>query len=92
MRELEIAVHLAPANFEYRYRLGAAYLDLADFEKASGELKQAVALPGATEPAWRSLGQALRGKDDLTAAVAAYERGLQMKRTTRTREMNCRRC
>src|ERR1039457_3852958 len=63
-RELETAVRLAPANFEYRYRLGVAYLELADFDKAAEQLKQAVTLHGATEPAWKSLGQGLRSKGE----------------------------
>jgi protein O-GlcNAc transferase len=79
IRELEIAVHLKPATSEYRYRLGIAYLNLSDFDKASDELKQATNLDGAGEPAWRSLAQALQAKGDLLTAISAYQRALQLK-------------
>src|ERR1035441_2324814 len=78
-RELETAVRLAPANFEYRYRLGVAYLELADFDKAAEQLKQAATLQGATEPAWKSLGQALRSKGELVTAIDAYQRALELQ-------------
>jgi tetratricopeptide (TPR) repeat protein len=79
LRELELATNLTPANFEYRYRLGTTYLDGGDVDKAYQQLKQAVQSPNVTEPAWRSFGQALEAKGQLTEAIAAYERALQLK-------------
>lgn len=79
LSELEEAVRLAPSTFDYRYRLGAAYLDLADFEKAAKELSEATKLPGARAEAWNFLGRALQKNHDLAGASTAYEHALEMQ-------------
>jgi protein O-GlcNAc transferase len=79
LSELEEAVRLAPSTFDYRYRLGAAYFDLADFEKAAKELTEATKLPGATAEAWNFLGRALQQSHDLGGASSAYEHAVDMQ-------------
>lgn len=76
--ELQEAVKLSPAVFDYRYRLGSAYLELGRYEEASSELKAAVSIDQSQAPAWSALGQALRRKQDLDGAVNAYKRAVEL--------------
>src|SRR3954471_23601646 len=52
LSELEEAAKLSPSTFDYRYRLGVAYLDLGDSEKAAKELEEATKLPEANAESW----------------------------------------
>jgi tetratricopeptide (TPR) repeat protein len=58
LEELESAVKLSPAVFDYRYRLGSAYLEIGRYEQAASELKEAVAIDKTQAAAWRALDQA----------------------------------
>jgi tetratricopeptide (TPR) repeat protein len=78
IRELETAVRLAPNVFDYRFRLGGAYLDMGDAERAAVQLQMATHLDSSNQPAWRSLGQALDRKGDLVPAIDAYRHALQL--------------
>src|SRR6476469_3091445 len=78
LSELQEAVRLAPSTFDYRYRLGVAYLDLGESEKAAKELADATKLPEANAEAWNFLGRALQERHDLEAASAAYEHAVRM--------------
>src|SRR5206468_7567294 len=79
LSELEEAAKLSPQTFDYRYRLGVAYLDLGDSEKAAQELTEATKLPEATAEAWNFLGRALQQQRDLDRACSAYERAVEMQ-------------
>jgi Flp pilus assembly protein TadD len=72
MPELQSAVKLAPANFEYSYYLGSAYLRQSQLPEAVAELKRAVGIGPSSAPAWADLGQALDQAGDLAASVDAY--------------------
>jgi protein O-GlcNAc transferase len=74
LNELQTAAKLDPNVFDYRYRLGSAYLRLNRFDDAIPELKQAVAVNQASVPAWTDLGRALQQKGDLAGAVDAFEK------------------
>src|SRR5690348_11521985 len=76
--ELQEAAKLQPAVFDYRYRLGSAYLELGRYEEAASELKAAVSIDQSQAPAWSALGQALRRKQDLDGAVNAYKRAVEL--------------
>lgn len=76
VQELEAAAKLAPNVFDYRYRLGSAYLLLGKPDEAAAELKQAVGLDGTKIAAWQDLGRALQGTGDLAGAVDANEHAL----------------
>ena len=59
--ELEKAVKLSPFTFDYRFRLGSAYLELGRYEKAAAELEEAVGIDKTQAAAWTTLGQARNG-------------------------------
>jgi tetratricopeptide (TPR) repeat protein len=59
--ELENAVRLAPAVFDYRFRLGSACLAIGRYERATAELQEAVAIDKTQAAAWSALGQARNG-------------------------------
>ena len=61
---MEEAVRLAPAVFDYRYRLGSAYLELGRYEQATIELEKAVSIDKTQIAAWTTLGQARNGYAD----------------------------
>lgn len=76
--ELQEAAKLQPAVFDYRYRLGSAYLELGRYEEASSELKAAVSIDQSQAAAWKALGQALRRKLEFDGAVDAYRRAVEL--------------
>jgi tetratricopeptide (TPR) repeat protein len=76
--ELQEAAKLQPSVFDYRYRLGSAYLELGRHEEASSELNAAVAIDRSQVDAWKALGQALRRKPDFDGAVDAYRRAVEL--------------
>jgi tetratricopeptide (TPR) repeat protein len=61
LEELESAVKLSPGVFDYRYRLGSAYLEVGRYERAVSELKEAVAIDKTQAPALKTLDQARNG-------------------------------
>jgi tetratricopeptide (TPR) repeat protein len=56
--ELEKAVTLSPSIFDYRFRLGSAYLQVGRQEQAVAELEQAVSIDKTQTAAWIALAQA----------------------------------
>ena len=78
MEELEQAAKLAPGVFDYRYRLGAAYLQVGRYEDAATELKAATAIDRSKPPVWESLGQALQRSGDVAGALDAYREALKL--------------
>jgi len=61
LEELESAAKLSPAVFDYRYRLGSAYLEIGRYEQAASELKEAVSIDKTQTTARSALAQARNG-------------------------------
>jgi tetratricopeptide (TPR) repeat protein len=76
--ELQAAAKLAPATFDYRYRLGCGFLEMNNFQQAVVELTQAVALDASKAEAWRQLGLALHRQGDLAASADAYAHAVEL--------------
>lgn len=74
---MQAAAKLQPNNFDYRYHLGSAYVDVGDLPHAVVELKQSVAIDATKPLAWTELGIALRKQDD-TSAVDAYAHAVEL--------------
>ena len=79
LQELQTAVQLDPKNFDYRYRLGSAYLDLDKPDEAIKELKSAAALDTTRADAWQLLGVAQERTNDLAAATFAFAKAVALK-------------
>ena len=75
---LMAAVRIAPGVFDYRLRLGTAYLDTGHEAEAVLELKKAAALNAASAMAWNSLGHALQMTKELDTACQAYEKAVRL--------------
>ena len=65
--ELEKAARLSPSVFDYRFRLGSAYLEMGQSEKAVTELQEAVAIDKTQSAAWSALAP---GPEQLRRLVA----------------------
>ena len=78
---LRIAATLDPALALYQRQLGTAYLLQGDAELAVYKLRQAASLNPSDDLTWRSLGLVLARMDEPMAAMAAYERALDLKRS-----------
>jgi Tfp pilus assembly protein PilF len=65
-------------NALLRFGLGNAYLKEGDYESAKRHLQAAVQHDPAYSAAWKALGKALTAADEITAALAAYERGIEV--------------
>src|SRR5260370_15067568 len=72
------ASRLVPKQFEYRYRLGAAYHAVGHFREAVEQLQQAVTLEPRHADAWNSLGLALQKSGDRPAALKAYRKAVEL--------------
>lgn len=59
-----------------RYGLGSAYLADGVFDKASEHLRAAVAHDSNYSAAWKLLGKACVGANDLDGAIEAYQTGI----------------
>ena len=59
-----------------RYSLGLEYLKIADREKATGHLREAVARDPGYSAAWRALGKALEAAALPADALGAYRSGI----------------
>jgi tetratricopeptide (TPR) repeat protein len=80
--ELENAVRLAPSVFDYRFRLGSAYLAISRFEPATTELQETVAIDKTQAAAWNALGQARNGyatASDPKSPAARYDLAIALK-------------
>ena len=77
--ELADAVRLAPDVFDYRFRLGAAYVEAGNYDDAVPVLQKATEFNSKSAEAWNSLGQALQGKHDLEPAVDAYKKAVDLQ-------------
>ncbi|OBS08265.1 hypothetical protein [Acidihalobacter prosperus] len=65
-------------NALLRFTLGGAYLKQGRAREAAGHLREAVALDGRYSAAWKLLGRALGECEDVEAAIAAYDRGIEV--------------
>ncbi|MBK7899527.1 MAG: tetratricopeptide repeat protein [Azonexus sp.] len=61
-----------------RYSLGNEYLKAGDPQKAAARLREAVARDPHYSAAWKLLGKALTAAGEDSAALAAYEMGVQV--------------
>lgn len=77
--ELQTAAQLDARSFEYRYRLGAAYLDVENYKAAIPELQAAVALDGTKAAAWEQLAHALQTTGDLPGVKNAFEHATELE-------------
>jgi superkiller protein 3 len=80
--ELENAVRLAPSVFDYRFRLGSAYLAISRFEPATTELQETVVIDKTQAAAWNALGQARNGyatASDPKSPAAHYDLAIALK-------------
>jgi Tfp pilus assembly protein PilF len=59
-----------------RYGLGNEYLKAEDYERAAGQLAEAVRQDPAYSAAWKLYGRALAGAGRHGEAVSAFERGI----------------
>ena len=75
--ELEKAVRLSPSVFDYRFRLGSAYLEMGQYEKAVTELQEAVAIDKTQSAAWSALAQARNGYAALLIGTREPERAIE---------------
>jgi len=64
-------------NALLRFGLGNAYLKAGDCERATHHLQVAVQHDLAYSAAWKALGKALTESGEITAAIAAYEQGIE---------------
>jgi protein O-GlcNAc transferase len=79
LQELQSAVRLDPNGFDFRYRLGSAYIELGSNDKAAAEMKAAVALDATKAEAWQQLGVAEQRNKDLAGAVEALAKAVSLK-------------
>jgi tetratricopeptide (TPR) repeat protein len=78
LSELQNAALLDPSSFDYRYRLGSAYIETGANGKALEELKAASALDGTKADVWVQLGVAQQRSGDLLAAVDSYAKAVSL--------------
>jgi tetratricopeptide (TPR) repeat protein len=71
---LEKAAGADPSNAEYRTQLGAALIDLKQYDRAEAELHKATAAAGASAASWTYLGAAHLGSKQYKDAIAALEK------------------
>jgi Tfp pilus assembly protein PilF len=64
-------------NALLRFGLGNAYLQAGDCESAKHHLQAALQHDPAYSAAWKALGKALTDTGEITAAIAAYEQGIE---------------
>ncbi|NJN45788.1 MAG: tetratricopeptide repeat protein [Candidatus Competibacteraceae bacterium] len=64
-------------NALLRFGLGSAYLKAGDCENAKRHLQAAVQHDPAYSAAWKALGKALTESGEISAAIAAYEQGIE---------------
>ncbi|PYT25470.1 MAG: hypothetical protein DMG58_24185, partial [Acidobacteria bacterium] len=75
---LEQAARLGPKVFDYRYRYGAALVELGK-TAAVTECKAATSLRTGSAAAWNQLGLALQHQGDRKAAAAAYAKAVDLE-------------
>jgi tRNA A-37 threonylcarbamoyl transferase component Bud32 len=72
------AVSAAPGNAYYHNNLGWALFQVGDVDGAAGELATAVRLDPSRDIAYANIGEVERVRGNTAAAIAAYERFLQL--------------
>jgi hypothetical protein len=72
------AVRAAPGNAYYRNNLGWALFQSGSVEEAGRELNEAVRLDPRRDIAYANIGEVERARGNTAAAIAAYERFLQL--------------
>ncbi len=77
------ATELDPGNAEYRNNYGWALYQLGDLEAARRELERAVELDPERAVAYASLADVRTAQGDTAAAIALYERFLQLNEDPR---------
>ncbi len=63
-------------NALLRFGLGKGYLDLKDYPRAAEHLRRCVEQDPKYSAAWKLLGKALQGQDDLAGARDAWQQGI----------------
>jgi Flp pilus assembly protein TadD len=81
------AVASAPGNAYYRNNLGWALFQAGQVEDAARELAQAVRLDPRRDIAYANIGEVERARGNTAAAIAAYERFLQLNTDPRRAEI-----
>ncbi|HET7233976.1 MAG TPA: serine/threonine-protein kinase [Longimicrobium sp.] len=72
------AVRAAPGNAYYRNNLGWALFQAGRIDEAGRELNQAVRLDPRRDIAYANIGEVERARGNIPAAIAAYERFLEL--------------
>jgi tRNA A-37 threonylcarbamoyl transferase component Bud32 len=72
------AVRAAPGNAYYRNNLGWALFQSGKVDEAGRELNEAVRLDPRRDIAYANIGEVERARGNIQAAIAAYERFLQL--------------
>ena len=75
---LETAVKLAPKEFDYRYRLGAAYYGVGQCADAARRLMAAVGLQPNHAAAWNDYGLALQRNGDRDTSLTAFRKAANL--------------
>ncbi len=81
IKNLEAMLSAGQDSAMLRYTLGNAYLKAADAQRAVTHLHAAVKLDHNYSAAWKSYAKALGDSGDPTAAIHAYETGIQVAET-----------
>jgi serine/threonine protein kinase len=81
------AVASAPGNAYYRNNLGWALFQAGQVEDAARELAEAVRLDPRRDIAYANIGEVERARGNTAAAIAAYERFLQLNTDPRRGEI-----
>ncbi len=74
---LERAVELNPEDQDYRITMGAAYLQVQEWEKAKKQFEKAVALRPDKADGWNNLGVALFQMKQYQEAKVAFEKAIE---------------
>src|SRR5712692_1342044 len=79
VRHLEKAVGIYPAFLEARLRLGTAYMDLKQWDKAEATLRRAIEIDPKTANAWFALGELYIQQKRIDDAEKALREGLAVE-------------
>ncbi|HLL47681.1 MAG TPA: tetratricopeptide repeat protein, partial [Longimicrobiaceae bacterium] len=82
-----LAVRDAPNNAYYRNNLGWALFEMGAVDEAGRELEEALRLDPRRDIAYANLGEVRAAQGDTAAAIAAYERFVELNRNPRREQI-----
>ncbi len=82
-----LAVRAAPGNAYYRNNLGWALFEMGAIDEAGRELEETLRLDPRRDIAYANLGEVRAAQGDTAAAIAAYERFVELNRNPRREQI-----